>query len=41
MAEINKAIKIELGVVEHEMRRQMLSGVKCEWMQSPKVDLRN
>ena len=28
MAAINAAIKIELGVVEHEMRRQMLSGLK-------------
>ena len=28
MAAINAAIKIELSVVEHEMRRQMLSGLK-------------
>ena len=52
MAEINKAIKIELGLVDHEMRRQMHSGLKLhgevmtlhtlsEGMQSPKVDLRN
>ncbi len=51
MTEINAAIKIELDIVEHEMRRQMLSGLRLhgevmalhtlsEGMQSPNPEAR-